>query len=96
MLTTMPHGEYQCAMPGDAAGDAFEPRPEESFSIGTASRYFSARGKGVYLMRGKELVFTRGPRKGEEFRRIGRYQLQRVNPDGKLAKLLCTRIGPAD
>ena len=91
-LRTMPHGVYQCALPGDADGLAFEVVEEEGFKIKPASRYSNAQGGGTYLMRGKELVFTRGPKKGEEFQRVGTNQLQRMKDDGSLDKLLCTRL----
>ncbi|MGB3469943.1 MAG: elongation factor P [Erythrobacter sp.] len=93
MLRTMPHGTYQCALPGDASADAYEVVEEAGFSIGTASRYTSAKGGGTYLMRGNELVFTRGPKKGQQFKRIGTNQLRQLNADGSLGKLLCTRLG---
>jgi hypothetical protein len=93
MLRTMPHGTYQCALPGDAAGEAYLVVPAEGFRIGTASSYRSAQGIGTYLMRGRSLTFTRGPRKGERFYRLGDNQLQRVDADGTRSKLLCTRLG---
>ncbi len=92
MLRTMPHGTYQCALPGDAAGDAFTIVPDAQFRIGSASRYNSAQGGGTYLLRGVELVFTAGPRKGERYKRIGDNQVQRIRPDGSLEKLICTRL----
>lgn len=92
-LGTMPHGTYQCALPGDATGDAYEVVEAAGFVIVPASRYRSAEGEGTYLMRGRELVFTSGPRKGEQFLRVGTNQLQRVGVDGEPARLLCTRLG---
>lgn len=86
MLATMPHGTYQCALPGDALGKAFIVVEEEQFSIGTASSYRSAEGRGTYILRGEKLTFTRGPKKGETFERVGTNQLKR-------GKLLCTRLG---
>ncbi|MEO1731268.1 MAG: elongation factor P [Pseudomonadota bacterium] len=91
-LRTMPHGVYQCALPGDADGLAFEVVEAEAFKIKPASRYSNAQGVGTYLMRGKELVFTRGPKKGEEFQRVGTNQLQRMKDDGSVGRLLCTRL----
>jgi hypothetical protein len=93
MLRTMPHGEYECALPGDAAREAYRVVPQASFGIAAASRYRTAEGVGTYLMRGEELVFTGGPRKGEQFRRVGPNQLQRLKEDGSVSKLLCTRRG---
>ncbi len=86
MLATMPHGTYQCALPGDALGDAFVVMEDEQFVIGTASSYRSAKGRGTYILRGETLTFTRGPRKGESFKRVGTNQLKRGD-------LLCTRLG---
>lgn len=92
-LRTMPHGDYQCALPGDADGLDYVVVEEESFEISTASRYIIADGGGTYLMRGRELVFTSGPKKGEQFKRVGANQLQRMRGDGSLGRLLCTRLG---
>ncbi len=96
-LRTMPHGRYQCALPGDAGGAAFVVDDEESFRIFTASRYESGgesnAGSGTYIMRGTHLTFTRGPRKGEQFERIGDNQLRKLSEDGTRSDLLCTRLG---
>ncbi|MEO0589689.1 MAG: elongation factor P [Pseudomonadota bacterium] len=91
-LRTMPHGDYQCALPGDAEADSFVVVEGESFAITTSSRYAVSDGGGTYLMRGRDLVFTSGPRKGVRFKRMGNYQLQRVKEDGSLDRLLCTRL----
>ncbi|MBV7259828.1 elongation factor P [Erythrobacter crassostreae] len=85
-LTTMPHGTYQCALPGDVGGKAFDVVKEEEFRLGSASSYTNTAGKGIYLLRGKSLTFTRGPKKGERFSRVGTNQLKR-------GKLICTRLG---
>ena len=92
-LRTMPHGNYQCAMPGDAGGEAIVVVEEENFRISTASRYTSADGDGTYLMRGDNLVFTRGPKKDERFLRIGDNQLRKLDDAGERTRLLCTRLG---
>lgn len=92
-LRTMPHGTYQCALPGDADGLAYKVVEEEEFKITPSSRYTTSEGGGTYLMRGRELVFTLGPKKGEQFERVGTNQLQRRNADGTLSKLRCTRLG---
>ena len=93
MLRTKPHGTDQCAPPGGAAGEAYVVVEEEGFSIGTASSYTNSEGRGVYILRGDDLTFTRGPKKGERFERIGTNQLRRVEADGSQGKLLCTRLG---
>ena len=93
MLRTMPHGSYQCALPGDAGGAAFEPVADEHFRIFTASRYETEGGAGTYILRGKNLTFTRGPKKGERFVRVGDNQLRKLSGDGTQSALLCTRLG---
>ncbi|MBV7267237.1 elongation factor P [Erythrobacter ani] len=86
MLRTMPHGVYQCALPGDAAASAYRVVEAEGFTIGPASSYTSPEGRGTYILRGDKLSFTRGPKKGEQLQRIGTNQLKR-------GKLRCTRLG---
>lgn len=95
MLGILGHGDWQCALPGDAGGKAFVEVPEEDFGIGTASSYNSPKGSGIYLLRGTELVFTRGPKKDQRFRVLGDNTVQKLNPDGSLSKLICTRVGTA-
>jgi hypothetical protein len=93
MLGTMSHGLYQCALPGDASGEAIIEQPEESFRIGAGSSYETPEGRGVYLMHGTNFVFTRGPKKDQRFRRMGANTLQELNPDKSLGRLICTRLG---
>jgi hypothetical protein len=93
MLGILQHGSWQCALPGDAGGAAFIEVPAEAFRIGTASSYANASGTGIYLLRGTEVVFTRGPKKDERYRVLGENTLQKFNADGSLSKLICTRIG---
>lgn len=90
-LASLPHGTYQCALPGDAAGKAFVVVKAEEFRIGAASKYRDAEGTGSYILRGKDLTFTRGPKKGERYKRVGTNQLRKM--DGRTeTKLLCTRL----
>lgn len=96
MLGTMSHGYYECALPGNASSAAFIAQPAESFRLGAGSSYDSDAGSGVYLMHGPTLVFTRGPKKDERFRRLGANTLQRIASDGSPDKLICTRLGGAD
>jgi hypothetical protein len=93
VLGIIQHGNWQCTLPGDAGGAAYIDVPEENFRIGTASSYVNAAGNGIYLMRGDQITFTRGPKKGERFKRLGDNTLQKLNPDGSLTKLICTRLG---
>ena len=93
VLGILQHGNWQCALPGDAGGEAFIDVPAEGFRIGTASSYINAEGSGIYLLRGDEVVFTRGPKKDQRFVRLGDNTLQKLNADGSLSKLICTRLG---
>ena len=93
MLGILQHGTWQCALPGDAGGEAFIEVPEEGFRIGTASSYINPQGNGIYLLHGTEVVFTRGPKKDERYRVLGENTLQKLNADGSLSKLICTRLG---
>lgn len=95
MLTTLQRGEWQCALPGDAGGEAFVVVPEEGFRIGNASSYRNGEGRGIYLLRGSELVFTRGPKKDQRFRVLGENTLRKLESDGSQSRLTCTRLGQA-
>jgi len=95
MLGILRHGTWQCALPGDAGGNAFLEVPGEAFRIGTASSYRNPEGSGIYLLRGTEVVFTRGPKKDQRFRMLGENTLQKLNADGSMSRLICTRIGGA-
>ena len=92
MLRTMPHGDYECAMPGDAGGQAYKVVPEEGFRISTASRYSVDGGSGTYILRGDKLTFTAGPKNGQRFDRVGVNQLRKLDRDGTKSELLCTRL----
>jgi hypothetical protein len=96
MLGTMQHGLYQCALPGDASGEAFIEQPGESFRIGQGSSYKNDEGTGVYLMHGTTLVFTRGPKKDQRFRRTGANTLQAMADGDTLGRMICTRLGGVD
>jgi hypothetical protein len=94
MLGTLQRGEWDCALPGDAAGEAFVVVPEEGFRIGNASSYRTPDGgRGIYLLRGTELVFTRGPKKDARYTVLGENSLRKLAPDGSPSKLICTRLG---
>ncbi|NQX94996.1 MAG: hypothetical protein HRT64_08785 [Erythrobacter sp.] len=93
-LRTLPHGTYQCSLPGDAQGAAFEPVASEGFRILPGSGYRDAEGvRGQYLLRGTELVFTTGPKKGQRFERVGNNTLKRLKADGSIGRLSCIRLG---
>lgn len=93
-LRTLPHGTYTCALPGDAAGGAFRAVDAERFIILPGSGYRDADGvRGVYILRGTELTFTSGPKKGQRFKRLGNNTLKRLSADGTIGRLSCTRLG---
>jgi hypothetical protein len=92
MLRTLPHGDYECALPGDAAGDAYVVVEDEGFRISTASRYSSMLGDGTYILRGTALTFTRGPKNGDRYERVGENQLRKLDANGQRSALLCTRL----
>lgn len=92
-IGVLPQGQYQCALPGDADARAYVPVPDLSFRIGSASRYSHISGKGVYLLEGDTLVFTRGPLKDMRLRRMPGGLLQQLTSDGRLGRVRCNRVG---
>ncbi|WP_459787288.1 hypothetical protein [Alteriqipengyuania sp. 357] len=95
-IDTLPIGHYQCTLPGNAAGPAWLRVPESDFTILNASSYEAEGKRGVYLLRGSELTFTRGPLKGKRMERAGRRILREKLADGTLGRMRCVRSGPAD
>ncbi len=93
VLQTMPHGPYECALPGNAAGPAVIPQPEASFTVTRASRYRTPAGRGTYLLKNDILIFSGGPKNGERLRRTGPNELRLLNADGTTGRLICVRVG---
>lgn len=93
MLKTMPHGPYECALPGNAADTAWVPVAEQSFTISRASRYRNTEGRGTYLLKGDELTFTSGPKNGQRLRRTGTNELRQINDNEKTGRMICVRVG---
>lgn len=91
-IDTLPQGHYECALPGDASGKAWNRKPELDFTIGNSSSYRTAKGAGTYLLRGKWLTFTRGPLKGKKFQRMGASVLRIRDAHGGLGDLRCVRV----
>ncbi|MEO0690620.1 MAG: elongation factor P [Pseudomonadota bacterium] len=92
-LGTLTHGTYECSLPGDALAEPFDPIPSETIFIIPGSAYRDAEGaRGLYLLRGREIVFTSGSKKGQRFRRIGDNTIKRLRDDGELGRLTCIRI----
>lgn len=92
-LGTLPLGEYHCALPGDAAGQAWVPLEEKHFNIGNASTYHTPEGSGTYLLTGKRATFTRGPMIGMKFERTGSGTLRWLDENDDLTKVRCVRAG---
>lgn len=90
-IGTMARGNYVCELPGDAAGKAGHVQPSENFTIESASRYTSPQGKGTYLMRGKELIMTSGPRQGDRYIELRAGFLRKLDAQGEPSRLRCVR-----
>lgn len=95
-IDTLPIGAYECTLPGDASGPAWHRIPDSDFSILNASSYEARGQRGVYLLRGNEVTFTRGPLKGMMLERAGRRILRERQDDGTLGRMRCVRTGPID
>ncbi len=95
-ITTLPIGKYECTLPGDASGPAWHRIPDSDFSILNASSYEARGGRGVYLLRGNQITFTRGPLKGLMLERAGNTILREREEDGTLGRMRCVRTGPVD
>lgn len=95
-IATLPIGAYECSLPGKADGPAWHRIPDQDFSILNASSYQARGQRGVYLLRGSEVIFTRGPLRGTRMERSGRRMLRERMDDGTLGRMRCVRTGPAD
>ena len=93
MLKTLPRGEYHCALPGHAGKAPLKTIIAEGFTIGASSSYSSTEGRGIYLLRGKNFTFTSGPKRGQRFRQTGTHELQKIESDGSLGRMICSRTG---
>ena len=89
-IGTIERGHYVCELPGDAAGAAGVPQPDESFTIDSASRYSSPQGDGTYLRRGDRLTMTSGPRNGDSYEIQSRGFLRKIE-NGEPGRLRCVR-----
>ena len=92
-IDTLPIGQYECTLPGDAAGPAWHRVPESDFAILNASSYEVGGVRGVYLLRGNEVVFTRGPLQGTSMERSGQRILRERQADGTLGRMRCVLAG---
>lgn len=91
-IGTIERGNYECGLPGDATGEAWVVQPDKGFAIISASSYRTSGDGGTYLRRGNRIVFTRGPLKGMELRRLSSGLLQQVSADGALGRMRCHRV----
>jgi hypothetical protein len=89
-IGTVEQGLYVCELPGDAAGPRGVEQAGLGFRIENASRYSSEAGSGTYLRRGKELVFTSGPRNGERYQVVSPSFLRKMDGE-RLGRLRCVR-----
>jgi hypothetical protein len=90
-IRTMPQGHYECALPGDASTKAWLPVEGAHFVIDNASSYQTQDGRGTYLLTGRELVFTRGPLKGQRYRRVSDNALRVIEKGETLGRMRCIR-----
>jgi len=88
-IGTLQTGRYVCELPGDALGAAGIHRVDADFVILNASGYQAVVGAGSYLLVGKTVTFTSGPRQGEQFRLVTSRFLRRLNGDGSDNPLRC-------
>ena len=82
---------YQCEMPGDAGGPAGYRVASEDFTIVNSNTYYTAQGRGTYLLTGDLLVLTSGPKRSFKYNRISDNFLRKLGPDGKDSALRCVR-----
>ena len=95
-IDTLPIGQYECALPGDASGPAWEPVPQRDFTILNGSSYEAKGERGIYLLRGSEVTFTAGPLKGRMMERTGQRMLREKAADGTLGRIRCVLAGPVN
>ncbi len=82
---------YQCEMPGDAGGPTGYRVIGEDFTVVNSNTYYTADGRGTYLLTGNLLVLTSGPKRGQKYNRISDNFLRKLGPDGKDSALRCVR-----
>ncbi|WP_230784360.1 hypothetical protein [Citromicrobium bathyomarinum] len=93
-IDTLPLGKYECTLPGDAGGAAWHRIPGRDFTILNASSYEASGERGVYLLRGTHLTFTRGPLKGMMLERSGQRILRERDEKGELGPMRCVLTSP--
>lgn len=95
-LGVLPHGYWQCGLPGDALAAAFRADNALSFTTIPNSSYEARDGGGTYLLTGDDLTFTRGPLKGHSFVWESANRLRVATDDTTRGRLICNRraLGP--
>ena len=95
-LRVLPHGYWQCGLPGDALGTAFRVEDDVSFTTIPNSSYHARGGGGTYLLTGDRLTFTRGPLNGRKFVWESANRLRVVSDGAVRGRLICNRraLGP--
>ncbi|RKF23205.1 elongation factor P [Altericroceibacterium spongiae] len=92
-LGTLPRGKWHCELPGDVAGTFTIKQEEENFIILSASRYQGAEGKiGTYLRRGKQILMTSGPKKGQRYHLRSARIVRKLKNDGTPGPLRCVHL----
>ncbi len=90
-IGTLHRGDYFCEEAGDALGEAGVHQPGEDFTALHDSVYRTSKGQGSYLLTGKLIIMTSGPKQGERFLRLSDGFLRRLAPDGTETALRCIR-----
>lgn len=90
-IATLQLGSYICELPGDATGPAGHRVVAQDFAIINASSYATSSGRGSYLLTGKTVVLTSGPKKGQRFHKLSDSFLRLLEPDGNESSLRCIR-----
>ncbi len=90
-ISTLHRGDYLCEEDGDALGEAGIHQPTEDFTVLHDSVYRSTAGRGSYLLTGKLVVMTSGPKRGERYHSLSDGFLRRLAPDGTESTLRCIR-----
>ena len=90
-ISQLSPGNYQCELPGDAAGAVGLRVPGEDFAIMNANTYRTAQGRGTYLLTGTTLAMTSGPKDGQQFHRINDSFLRKLDSGGADTTLRCVR-----
>ena len=90
-IATLQLGSYVCELPGDVTGPAGQRVPAQDFTIINASSYATNSGRGSYLLTGKTVVMTSGPKRGQRFHKLSDSFLRLLQPDGAESTLRCIR-----